>query len=98
MPDLGPEPGWIEFEQTKVGERTFASGEDRIELRLYADGDGLSGKVWFGPEAEGPPGHAHGGSIATVLDQAMGHCAWYKGHPCVAGQFTVQFRSMAPLR
>ncbi|XP_070543562.1 acyl-coenzyme A thioesterase THEM4-like isoform X1 [Ptychodera flava] len=32
----------------------------------------LKGVIQFGPQTEGPPGHAHGGSIATMIDAACG--------------------------
>src|SRR5579859_3317215 len=30
---------------------------------------------------QGPPGHAHGGAIAAVLDEVMGAAVWRAGHP-----------------
>ncbi len=51
----------------------------------------------FGPGAQGPPGHAHGGSMAAILDEAMGGAAWIEGHPVVAAELTMQFRKMLPL-
>lgn len=42
--------------------RTFL---DRKKQRTY-------NAVWFGSWTEGPPGHAHGGALATVLDQIVG--------------------------
>lgn len=57
----------------------------------------LAGTAWFGPETEGPPGHAHGGSISGVLDEAMGIAAWLAGHAVVAAQLTVNFLAMVPL-
>lgn len=55
------------------------------------------GRVWFGPGTEGPPGHAHGGSIAAVLDEAMGAAVWHAGHPVVAANLSVDYRAMLPL-
>jgi len=54
------------------------------------------GKAWFGPGAEGPPGCAHGGSMAAVLDEAMGAAAWMNGNMVVVQTLSVEFR--APLR
>jgi acyl-coenzyme A thioesterase PaaI-like protein len=83
--------------------RSFVSGGssgDRIRVRYFErEKDGaLVGKVWFGPGAEGPPGHAHGGSIAAVLDEAMGAAAWMSGHTAVIARLTVTFRTALPLR
>ncbi len=80
---------------------TFVSGQpdgDRLRVRYYRRIDGrLVGRVWFGPGAEGPPGHAHGGSLAAILDEAMGASAWLAGHPVLAGEITIRFRAMVRL-
>jgi acyl-coenzyme A thioesterase PaaI-like protein len=60
-------------------------------------GGRLVGRAWFGPGAEGPPEHAHGGSVAAVLDEAMGAAAWMAGYPVVAARLSVDFRRMLPL-
>jgi acyl-coenzyme A thioesterase PaaI-like protein len=53
----------------------------------------LFAKVWFGPQAEGPPGHAHGGSMAAVLDHTMGISGWVAGYPVLAATITINFHS-----
>lgn len=80
----------------------FLSGgadDQRLIVRYFErERDGaLVGKAWFGKGAAGPPGHAHGGSIAAVLDEAMGLSAWIKGHAVLAARLTVDFRAMLPL-
>ena len=102
--DLSPEPGWSEFPaaQGMGGNRSFVSGDpdgDRLRARYYRrDADNAwVGKVWFGPGAEGPPEHAHGGSTAAVLDEAMGGAVWMAGHLAVAAQITLHYRNMLPL-
>jgi acyl-coenzyme A thioesterase PaaI-like protein len=82
--------------------RSFVSGEtdtDRIRIYYYLrESDHvLCAKVWFGHGAEGPPGHAHGGSMAAVLDEAMGFACWVLGHPVVAATVTIHFRRRLPL-
>lgn len=98
------EVGWTPIDPLgSVGTgRSFVSGEpdgDRLRVCYYRrDRDGaLVGKIWFGPGAEGPPGHAHGGSMAAVLDEAMGAGAWLAGHAVVAAKLTIDFRRMLPL-
>lgn len=98
------EPGWISADPlASLGSiRTFVSGDptgDRLRVRYFErEQDGaLVGKVWFGPGAEGPPGHAHGGSIAAVLDEAMGAAAWKIGHSVVIARLAVIFRRALPL-
>lgn len=103
MPDLSPEPGWepANFGPHVKGSYSFVSGEpegQRIRLKFYGREDGaLMAKVWFGPACEGPPGHAHGGSTAAVLDEGMGFGAWHAGHGCVAIKISVSYRAMIPL-
>ena len=97
-PDFSPPPGWSLLDP--VPPRSFVSSDPdgiRLRVRYYYRGTDLLTKVWFGPEAEGPPGHAHGGAMAAVLDEAMGFAAWIAGHPVVAARLTTDFRRMLPL-
>lgn len=83
--------------------RSFLVGphldKDIIQLKWYVrDDDGaLIGRVWWGPGAQGPPGHAHGGSLAAVLDEALGSACWVAGHSVVAAELTTTFKKMLPL-
>ncbi|MBC7386982.1 MAG: PaaI family thioesterase [Cryobacterium sp.] len=82
---------------------SFVSGNPNsgaIRVRYFARkglGDFI-GRAWFGPETEGPPGHAHGGSQAALLDEGMGAAAWTAGHPVLAAKLEVNFRKSLPLR
>ena len=46
---------------------------------------------------QGPPGHAHGGATAALLDEAMGFCCWVVGHRVVAAHIEIDFRDMVPV-
>ncbi len=101
-PDLAGDPDWRStILPTDVGIVSFVSGEpagQRLRVRYFRDGEGrLKARVWFGPGTQGPPGHAHGGSIAAILDEAMGGAAWMSGAPAVALELTCRFRNMVPL-
>lgn len=102
-PDLSGEEGWEPFDAPALVGKSlrFVSGDpngERFRVRYYRDREGgLKAKVWFGPETEGPPGHAHGGSIAAVMDEVLGLVAWNAGYPIVVGTLSVTFRSMIPL-
>ncbi|MCB1154826.1 MAG: PaaI family thioesterase [Deltaproteobacteria bacterium] len=82
--------------------RSFVSGDpdgDGLRLRYFrrkSDGAFMA-RVWFGPNAEGPPLCAHGGSMAAMLDEAMGSAAWIAGHTVVAARLTLEFKEMLPL-
>jgi len=46
---------------------------------------------------QGPPGFAHGGCLAAVIDEAMGAAVWCAGHPVLAARLEVDFRKAVPL-
>jgi acyl-coenzyme A thioesterase PaaI-like protein len=82
--------------------RSLYSGlenDSRLRLRVFrktSDGS-LVGRVWFGQGSDGPPGHAHGGAIAYVLDEAMGSVGWMNLYPVVAARLEFQYVRMTPL-
>ncbi len=85
-----------------AGGGAFVSGDplsDRLRVSYFhrASDGVLVARVWFGPGTEGPPGHAHGGSVASALDEAMGGAAWHAGYPVVAARITIDFREMVPI-
>ena len=53
--------------------------------------------MWFGPGAEGPPGHAHGGSLLAVLDEVAGGTVWVNGYKVVLARFEADMRRPVPL-
>ncbi len=46
---------------------------------------------------QGFPGHAHGGVVATMLDEAMGWAVYGQGIWAMTAKFTVRFRDSIPL-
>lgn len=102
--EAGPDHTPVEDElmHLQLG-RSFLYGphaDDSImQIRWYRrESDGaLIGRVWWGPGAQGPPGHAHGGSMAAVLDEALGSSCWIAGHPVVAAELHTSFHAMLPL-
>ena len=102
--DLAGAAGWTPFDAPALVGATlrFVSGEpdgNRFRIRYFKNAKGqLRARVWFGPETEGPPGHAHGGSIAAILDEVLGLAAWTAGYPIVVGNLNVSFRSLLPLQ
>lgn len=101
--DLGGEEGWTIFDAPSLvgASLRFVSGEpdgNRYRVCYYRDRqERLRARIWFGPETEGPPGHAHGGSMAAVLDEVLGLAAWAAGYPVVVGNLNVSFRNLLPL-
>ncbi|QXE92594.1 PaaI family thioesterase [Geomonas subterranea] len=102
--DLSGAADWVPFDAPAlVGDSLrFVSGDsrgDRFRARYYRDADKhLHARFWLGPEAEGPPGHAHGGAVAAIMDEALGLAAWAAGYPIVVGNLNVSFRNMLPLK
>lgn len=101
---LAGDADWVPFDAPAlVGESLrFVSGDpegNRFRVRYYRDpAQQLRARIWFGPETEGPPGHAHGGAIAAALDEVLGLAAWNAGYPIVVGNLNVGFRSLLPLQ
>ena len=101
--DLSGEPGWTAFDAPSLvgASLRFVSGEpdgNRYRVHYFKDQQqALRARIWFGPETEGPPGHAHGGSMAAVLDEVLGLAAWTAGYPVVVGNLNVSFRNLLPL-
>ena len=98
-------PDWKEFNLISAyGEgRSFVMGDnskDRLTVRYFVreSDNRFFAKIYFGSGTQGPPGFAHGGSIAAVLDEAMGLAAWISGKTVVSAKLTVDFREMLPLR
>lgn len=97
-------PSWVPVDPfpTLKPERSFVNDavpNDRLRVAYFrVDGEpGLCAKAWFGPGAEGPPGFAHGGSVAAVLDEALGAAAWLAGHQVVVARLAIDMREMVPL-
>ena len=100
--DLAGEPGWEPLTPfwESLGTRSFVSsddGGDRLRVRYYSGGGRTWARAWFGPGAEGPPGHVHGGALAALLDEAMGMAVLATGRIAVAARIEVDFRAMVPL-
>ncbi|MEM1249638.1 MAG: PaaI family thioesterase [Acidobacteriota bacterium] len=102
---LEPEPGWEPLNRersTARRGRVFVPADlvdDRLCLRMFRrieDGR-VFGKVWFGPGAEGPPGHAHGGSQSAVVDHVLGAAVWSQGMRAFTGRLSYTYRTLLPL-
>lgn len=102
--DLRGDSDWIDFDAPALvgNSLRFISGDphgERFRVRYYRDAaQQLKARVWFGPETEGPPGHAHGGSIAAVLDEVLGLTGWASGRAVVVANLNVSFRNLLPLQ
>lgn len=64
-------------------------------LRLRIEGERVVGRVEFDRRQEGAPGFAHGGAVATVLDDALGSVLIVVGRPAVTAKLDIDFRAPA---
>lgn len=82
--------------------RSFISGDPHslaLRVRYFEKKAAkvFAGRVWFGPDSAGPPGLAHGGSQAALLDEGMGAVVWLSGVQVLAAKLEINFRAPLPL-
>ncbi|WKZ34648.1 MAG: PaaI family thioesterase [Anaerolineales bacterium] len=79
----------------------FVCGRDNphsIGLTWFVDDDGIMTSGFTLNEAQqGPPGHAHGGASAAILDEAMGLVVWAAGHKVAAVNLEINYHKPLPL-
>ena len=86
--------------------RCFGCGEDNpqgLHLVFTVDQDGtVHAEALIGSNYEGPPGHLHGGIIATLLDETMSKANRAHGEIALTRQLQVEYLhpipSTAPIR
>jgi acyl-coenzyme A thioesterase PaaI-like protein len=81
----------------------FACGPDNPDgMHLNFRFDERAGRAWcrfrLPLRFQGPPGHAHGGIIATILDEAMGKVNKLRSVIAVTKTMDVEYLKLVPLR
>ncbi|MFG3341268.1 PaaI family thioesterase [Glycomyces sp. NPDC048151] len=66
-------------------------------LRIEPDAEGVSGRCTLGVVHEGPPGFAHGGVSAMLLDEMMGWACYAAGMPAMTISLDVRYRGPVPI-
>jgi uncharacterized protein (TIGR00369 family) len=75
-----------------------SSNPHGIGLTWYTDEEGTILSEFTLTEAQqGPPGHAHGGASAAVLDEAMGAAVWRAGHNVAVVNLEINYHRPVPL-
>lgn len=95
-----PEQGWIEIErQDEILRNSFVSRSGSpMSVRYFRSQErAVHAKIIFGAGTEGPPGCAHGGSMAALLDEVMGCAIWSGGYLAVSADLHVHFRKVLPI-
>lgn len=65
---------------------------------MFVDDDGvLTSEFTLNKTHQGPPGHAHGGATAAILDEVMGLVVWAAGYKVVAANININYHKMLPL-
>ncbi len=79
----------------------FVCGTDNphsIGITMFVDEKGiLSSEFTLEERHQGPPGHAHGGASAAILDEVMGLVVWAAGHKVLAANIDINYRKPLPL-
>jgi acyl-coenzyme A thioesterase PaaI-like protein len=68
----------------------------QLELEPTADG-GVAGRFFVKQDHQGPPGYAHGGVMAAVLDEAMALLLFGRGTFAVTGRLELDLMAPAPV-
>ena len=69
-----------------------------LGLTWYVDEKGIVSSAFTLTLAQqGPPGHAHGGASAAILDEVMGAAVWQAGYTVAAAKLEVNYRRPVPL-
>ena len=80
----------------------FACGKDNpagMHLKFYLDHDARRATCNFklSRKYTGPPGHAHGGIIATILDEAMGKVNRFRNVLALTSAMEIRYLKPVPL-
>lgn len=68
----------------------------QLELEPHEDG-GVRGRFFVKQDHQGPPGYAHGGIMATALDEAMSLLAHHVGTYPLTARLEIDLRAPAPV-
>jgi acyl-coenzyme A thioesterase PaaI-like protein len=68
-----------------------------LQLELERTGGGVAGRFFVKQDHQGPPGYAHGGVVATALDEAMALLVHDEGTHALTARLEVDLRAPAPV-
>ena len=79
----------------------FGCGDDNhagLHLKFFVDEAGrVLCRFRLAAQFQGPPGHAHGGIIATVLDEAMSKANRHRNIVAMTRHMSIDYRRPVPL-
>ncbi len=68
-----------------------------LQLELERDAGGVSGRFFMKQDHQGPPGVAHGGIVATALDEAMALLIHAEGIHALTRRLEIELLAPAPV-
>lgn len=78
----------------------FGCGEDNpagLHLKFFVEEDRVLCRVRLAAQFQGPPGHAHGGIIATLLDEVMSKANRHRNIIAMTRHISVDYLRPVPL-
>ncbi len=84
----------------KVDAMCFACGQDNpigLKLQFALDGEDYVTRFEVRPEYQGWEGIAHGGLVATALDEVMARLLWEKDINAITARLEVRYRKPVPV-
>jgi acyl-coenzyme A thioesterase PaaI-like protein len=74
-----------------------SSNPSGIGLTWYDEDGVISSEFTLCEAQQGPPGYAHGGASAAILDEAMGAAVWRAGYDVAVVNLEIHYRHPLPL-
>ena len=87
-------------ERPTASKLCFACGEANprgLHMDFSVEGDRATAEFAIPDYLQGFPGQAHGGAVATMLDEAMGWACYGQGILAMTAKFAMRFRDSVPL-
>ncbi len=76
-----------------------AANKTGLRLKFFTDESGrILSRVKVSKRFEGPPGHMHGGAIATLMDEAMSKANRARGVTAMTRHMEVEYLTACPAR
>ena len=63
-----------------------------LKLKAWRDGDTVLATVTFAEHHSGAPAYAHGGAVATAVDDCLGYLLYIAQEPAVTAKLEVNYR------
>jgi acyl-coenzyme A thioesterase PaaI-like protein len=87
-------------EQIRHHDLCFGCGQANLfglQLEVSRSGEGVEGRFFVKQDHQGPPGYAHGGVVATALDEAMALLLFDRGTFALTKRLEVDLKAPAPV-